>query len=334
MKRFITYLILGLAILILSNLIYSSTGLLQDDEKNCTATLHHTMDSLALCDDALYFSESSNFTYAETDSFKKSISELLQEQIPHLKIGAVQQGAIHAGVYKTLIKRLPVFSRKKTIFIAINLRSFGINWIQSLLETNIDRANIFYTSYPPILKKFLVNFKAYDHQEDFQRKQNIKWHYKHDLFEIKSGRYTNVRSWDSYVFANGIVTSGGQINRDTTELACHFIKNYAFKLDEENIRIKDLLEIVKLCKSKKISLVFHILPENFELAKSLIGPDLTGLMQENISFIHALFSQDVLLIDNSQLLGQNHFIDKNWPTEHYDDQGRIEIAKKIANRMK
>ena len=47
----------------------------------------------------------------------------------------------------------------------------------------------------------------------------------------------------------GIKNSDGTINRQLTELACHYIKTYAFQIDtQRNPRIKDFDKIVCVAK--------------------------------------------------------------------------------------
>lgn len=248
-------------------------------------------------------------------------------------VWTIQQGAIHAGVFLKLIKRLKYKPATQTLIIAVNLRSFGINWIESKLETNIARASIFYESYPSLVKKFMVNFKMYDNDEEFQRKEKIKWHYKHDDFVTPSRKYKTVKQWDGDIFARGIKTTKLSIDRDTTELACHFRKNYAFAIDSENPRVKDLEQICTFCRQNNIKLVMHILPENFERAQELIGSDLTYLMRQNVAFINNTFASKATVIDNSEILNKHQFIDLNWPTEHYYESGRRKIAIQISKNL-
>jgi hypothetical protein len=40
------------------------------------------------------------------------------------------------------------------------------------------------------------------------------------------------------------------------------------------------------------------------------------------------------VIDNLELVPSEHFLDKKWTTEHYNDKGRILIAKNVAKHIK
>lgn len=287
MRTFLYIFLLAL-IVTASNFCYTYFGFYASDISKCGAELVHKFDSGAYKANMVYFGESSNFTYSETDSIQKSISELIGDFNPNDKILTISKGAIHTLTYKTFIDRIPANSSIKTIILTVNLRSFGINWIESNLETNLSRANIMYSNYSPVIKKFLLSFKAYDNKEPFERKDIIKYHYNHDKFTLRSKKFETVGDWDKFVFDKGIPDQSGNKDLKKTETACHFIKNYAFQLNESNPRIKDLDEIIEICKRKNIQLIYHLLPENYERAAELCGTDLEILMSENVEYLKTL----------------------------------------------
>ena len=292
------------------------------------------LDSSVQNNNILYLGESSNFTASENDSCKKSISELVSDNSSTYKILTISKGALHAGNFKLFIKRLKDNSTIKTIIVTVNLRSFGINWIQSDLETNLSRANILYSNHLPIIKKFLLSFKGYDNVELFKRKEIIKSHYKNDKFKLDNQKYETVREWDADMFNKGVLDENGNKNQEKTNIACHFIKNYAFTLTEDNPRINDLDEIVSFCNDKKINLIFNLLPENYEKANELCGKDLEILMANNAAFLKKRYEKSTLFIDNFKLLKDSCFIDKSWPTEHYIYFGRKKVADNINEKLK
>lgn len=324
---------LGIAgIVVLANLAYVQLGLYDSDIRTCNAGLLYRTDSLKRCSTALYFGESSNFTYADGDSSKLSIAELIAQQ-SGLKLAAISQGAIHASTFRALIQRLDESSTVNTVIVTMNLRSFGINWIESDLETNLSRAEILYSAWPPVVKKFLLTFKAYDDTPLFKRKELIRSHYKNDRFKLPHQAYTSVRDWDKELFNKGLPDAGGNKDQQKTEIACHFVKNYAFVIDEDNPRIKDFDAIVALCKEKNLKLVFHVLPENHQRAAELCGPDLSGLMENNVRFLEKRYGKASVFIDNYKLLPDSIFIDRSWPTEHYRFAGRRAVAKTIQSAL-
>lgn len=321
-------IVLGALIIVLAQFTYVKSGLYEQDIQECNASLVHRFDSAARSSQILYFGESSDFTFAKDDKTQTSISGLIE--VGPLHLSSISMGAIHAGVYRTLLSRLPDNPSVKTAIVTINLRSFGINWIQSKLETNIARSCVLYRPLPPLLQKLMLSFKAYDHKEAFQRNEAIQYHYKHDLFRLRDLPFTNVRDWDAFLFDKGIAGEDGKKDNSLTNVACHFIKNYAFVIDEKNERLKDLDEIVNICRSKNIELIFHLLPENMERAEKLCGPDLTIMMKRNSEFIQNRYQHSVTFINNLTMLGDSCFIDRDWPTEHYNYSGRKRVADTVS----
>ncbi len=292
------------------------------------------LDSSITLNTTLYFGESSNFTSSEKDIDKRYISQMLAAHDNNENITPISKGAIHAGTYHALVKRISDNNHIKTIIISLNLRSFGINWIESYLETNLSRANVLYSNYPPIIKKFMLGFKAYDNKDNFKRNEIVRHHYKYDKFKLKTKNFECVRDWDAVVYDKGVLDENGVKDKDKTEVACHFIKNYAFVLSDNNPRVKDLDEIVNYCKEKKIKLLFHLLPENIEKAQVLCGEDLNLLIDQNAEFLQKRYSAQTSFVNNYNILPDSCFIDKQWPTEHYNEYGRRLVANKIYSQLK
>lgn len=331
--RIVVYILSVTAVIFLANICYVKLGLYEQDIQKCEADLIHTFDSGLAKNNIIYFGESSNFTYGETDSCKKSISDLIAAKDSAYKILTISKGAIHAGTYRSFVARLENNKSIKAIIVTLNLRSFGINWTESDLESNLSRASLFYSNKPPIVKKFLLGFKAYDNKEVFQRKEIINYHYKHDVFSLKNLPFRTVRDWDKVVFHEGIKDASGNKDEKATDVACHFIKNYAFRLTESNPRIKDLDKIQEICNKNHIKLIYHLLPENYQKAERFFGSNLTSLMDENVNFLKNRYQSKVIFINGSKFLPDSLFIDKAWPTEHYFYKGRSKVADEINKQL-
>ncbi len=331
--RYIVYILSLAGIVFLANEAYVRFGLYHNDVKTCNAELLYQLDSLEHSATVLYFGESSNFTASEQDSSTHSISELLAEMHPGLNIRGISKGAIHASTFRALINRIDGQSTVKTVIVTMNLRSFGINWIQSELETNLSRAEILYSTYPPVLKKFLLTFKAYDNIPLFKRNAIIKSHYKGDKFKLAHQEFTSVYEWDKVMYDKGIPDANGNKDPEKTNIACHFVKNYAFVIDEDNPRVRDFDAIVELCREKNLNLIFHVLPENHERAAELCGSDLDELMKQNVAFLKNRYEKKSVFISNDDLLPDSMFIDREWPTEHYRFTGRYSVARRISESI-
>lgn len=333
MKNILIYFSTFLIIVIIANYIYKYSGLYSQDIIKCNANLVSRIDSIKNTKSILYFAESSNFTYGKDEISHESISEILSDILKTNELSAINRPASHSGNYSKMINRLKG-SKVKTIIVTMNLRSFGINWIESKLETNLSRENIFYSNYPPIFQKFLISFKGYDNKQTFERERIIKKHYKYDLLFNEKGKFKNVKDWDAFMFSKGHLNENGERDVSKCELSCHFIKNYAFIINENNPRVKDFDEIVLFCKTNNINLVINLLPENVEKAKNLCGSDLISLMEKNVKFLENRYSKESIFVNSLKLVSDSFFIDKMWPTEHYLYPGRIAVARNIAEKIK
>lgn len=322
--------------LILCNFIYIKTfwknDLVSANAKVLT-TLLNTQDSA----DIIYLGESSNTTYDLKDSCKKSISELAADYFPSIVLKQVQKEATHAGNYILLLRHLKNNGRVKTAIITLNLRSFDAAWINSKLETSLLRTNVLLQKYPPLLNRFLLTLNTYEKKSEKEREEIVVSHLKKDPLSFPyKFKYKTAHEWDSAMANGGYINPDGSWNNQKIELACHYIKAYAFTIDTAtNPRIDDFDKIVKVCKDKNIRLILNLMAENLQYADSLVGRDLVFLIKRNRDLLIKRYNKNgVIVVDNLDLVCGYDFIDQNWTTEHYNQRGRIKIAKNLANSLK
>jgi hypothetical protein len=136
--------------------------------------------------------------------------------------------------------------------------------------------------------------------------------------------------------AKGIRNSEGKVDEILTALACNYIKTYGFQIDEAtNQRISDFDKIVALAKERNWKLVFNLMSENVERAQELVGDDLVYLMKQNRDLlVNRYHKNGVIVVDNLEYVPDEEYIDRNWTTEHYAENGRRIIAKNVAVSMK
>lgn len=336
-KKIIPRIILLFALLIIFNLIYEHTFWKKDVVElggELLPVLKNAQDSA----DVIYFAESSNWSTHKDDTNTKSISELTAEYYPSLAVRAVQKGAIHAGIYLPLIRQINDPARVKTVIVTMNLRSFDATWIHSKLETPLQRSKILYTQQNyPLLSRCLVALNGYDNKTEAQRESDMKLQWERDELKFPYPfKYRNVIEWDKGMANGGYLNADGSWDMPRIELACHYIKTYAFQIDEKtNPRIKDFDEIVKTCKEKHLNLVFNLMAENVQYADSLVGKDLLYLIHQNVDLLMKRYNKDgVIVVNNLDLVEGIDYIDQNWTTEHYKQRGRQRIAKNLAIHLK
>jgi hypothetical protein len=148
--------------------------------------------------------------------------------------------------------------------------------------------------------------------------------------------YKNVVEWDKGMAAKGIRDSNGFHDEKLTALACNYVKTYAFQIDmKKNQRINDFDKIVQLAKERNWKLVFNLMAENVERAQELVGDDLVYLMRKNRDLLLKRYHKNgIIVVDNLEKVPDEEYIDRNWTTEHYAENGRRIIAKNVAVSMK
>lgn len=301
------------------------------------APLLHELKEKAYTNDVLYMAESSNITYADTDSLKLKISELMAFYLPGVAINSINQPAGHAGNYLALLQNLPDDHKLKALVVTMNLRSFDAAWIHSELENNLNRINVFYEPLPPLFKKLKLNFGMYPKKDNRERDKDREYQWTHDTLRFPFPHpYATVRAWDNFM-ANGYYKNADSSwNMDKIALACHYIKGYAFQIDTlTNPRIKDFDALVNLAAQKKVKLVLNLMAENIAYADSLVGYPLVYLMKQNRDLlVNRYTSRGAVVVDNLELIPGPLFIDQNWTTEHYFYEGRDLIARNTSLHLK
>lgn len=287
--------------------------------------------------DIFYFGESSNVTFKQDDSTQKSISELTNLFFPGLKITTITKYATHSDVYKNWMKQIDLKKKHPSaLIITMNLRSFDAAWIHSKLETQLQESMVLIQPYPKIINRFLLSLQAFDNKTEQQRELDMlqEWKTKQLVFP-KPFKYKTVSEWDYGMAQGTYLKPDGSWDTEKIALACHYIKGYAFNIDDKNPRIKDFDEIADWCNVNKVNLYLNLMAENTHYADSLVGKELVFLMSENRDFLVKRYNKGTCkVIDNLELVNGNEFIDQNWTTEHYDYKGRMRIAKNLAGNLK
>ncbi len=335
LKRIAIRIVLVTVILMAFNYVYTNLLFEKDIQQQSAAiNLVRAVPNNA---DIIYLGESSNITFRGNDIDKRPISAFIADHFPELNVYDITKPASHSGIFKVLLENIPDSSEVQTVIVTLNLRSFNAQWIYSMLETPLQKSMVLLRTYPPLLNRFLLSFKAYDIKTDLEREQEFKRKWRKDKFHLPySFPHRDVIQWDYWMSITGIKDKTGKIDAAQTELASHYIKAYGFQIDTlHNPRIKDFNDIVRLSEKKGWNLVFNLLSENTEKARKLAGEDLLYIMNENRNLLIKYYEQKgVTVVDNLNTLEDEQFVDQNWTTEHYSEKGRKKIAKNVADTIK
>lgn len=285
--------------------------------------------------DILYLAESSNRTFSLGDKDKRMMSEMISNYYPMLKIGNLSHDAYHAGLYYDVLRNISPKGNVRAVIVTVNMRSFSSEWHYSKLEPALQKQQIMAKHAPALYKRLLLAFNGYRHYTEEERKKIVDKALGKQTFQLPYFfPYHNAREWDHAIGPQNRLYNGDVVSIDTIALACHYIKDFAYDLDRNNPRIKDLDKIVDLCDRRGWKVVFNILPENTEQIKTLVGPDLLYLMHRNTLYLQTRYSKKgVLIVDNLDQVCDRDFIDRTFPTEHYCQNGRQTVAVNVAEAL-
>ena len=285
----------------------------------------------------IYLGESSNNNYGKEEVSHRKISDFAADYFPTVKMGDLTHAASHAQTYYYMLKHIPASSSVETVIVTMNLRSFGPMWIYSRLETALRKQLVLLEDYPPLVNRFMLAFKVYPIKTEDEWVELIYWHRRHDPLGFPyEFPFDNNYAWDSAVGWNGIRDAEGHRDQEITELACHYIKAYGFQITDDNPRIKDFDAIVELCRARGWNLVFNLMAENVDKARELVGDDLLFLIKQNRDYLLNRYGdiEGVTVVDNLSLVRDVNYIDQDWTTEHYFEEGRRIIADHLASALK
>lgn len=333
-KKIVPRLILILMILLVLNQVYKRFFLEKDILEH--SEIIHLVRDVPEDADMVYLGESSNVTYRGDDMEKRSISSFISDHYPELGVYDITKPAGHAETFKVLLKNVPEESQLQTVIVTLNLRSFNAQWLYSNLETSLQKSLVLIQDKPPLYKRFLLSFKAYDIKTEKEREAQFKRKWKKDVLHLPYDfPHRDVIEWDRSMARQGVKDELGNIDYGQTELACHYIKAYAFQIDTlSHPRIDDFDEIIDLARKRGWNLAFNLLAENSEKAEKLVGKDLLFLMNDNARILEEYYrSRGVMVINNLNSVDDEQFIDQKWTTEHYAEQGRKIIAKNVASAI-
>ena len=281
----------------------------------------------------IYLGESSNNNYGEEETNHRKISDLTTDYFPTVKMGDLTKSASHAQTYYYMLKHIPASSAVETVVVTMNLRSFGPIWIYSRLETALRKQLVLLEDTPPLWNRFLLAFKAYPIKNDEEWDELVYAHRRADPLEFPYDfEFDNNYAWDSANAWRGWHDSEGRYDLEVTQLAGHYIKNYGFNITDDNPRVTDFDAIVDLCQERGWNLVFNLMAENVDKANELIGNDLMFLIKRNRDYLLNRYGNrdGVKVVNNLNLIRDVDFIDQDWTTEHYYEEGRRIIADHLA----
>jgi hypothetical protein len=185
-----------------------------------------------------------------------------------------------------------------------------------------------------------MSLKYYDHRDALEMERlKFQWWRSVDISGNGSvgdtlhisNKYKTVKRWIDDLASD----QRPELPVQVRNMADAYVKEFAFLLDDNNVRVQDLKEIVEICNKLSVNLIFHILPPNIHHAEGLFGNQLKQYLDYNYLFLKKRFAEwGVTVVDNYNLPEANEkisrFTDQWYPTEHYDATIRKAIAKSLV----
>lgn len=323
------------AILVVLDILYRVTLYPRDRERYCTLT-QYAQIPVKDSTDIIYLGESSNHSFSPADKDQRAISDMIEDMMPGHKVARLSKDACHAGIYYDILRNIPRKNPVKTVIVTVNMRSFSSEWIYAELEKPLQKEQIFMRKAPALYKRMLLAFKAYAHWSESERTKLVREGFKKQTLDLPYYfPYKNAKDWDHAIGSQSYLYNGKKVSQDTIALTCHYIKDFAYQLDEKNPRIQDLDKIVRLCHRRGWNLMLNILADNMDQIKTLAGPDLVFLMKQNAQYIiHRYEPQGVKVVNNQYMVRDRDFFEREFPTEHYNQRGRHMVAEHIVERLR
>lgn len=285
----------------------------------------------------LYIGESSNTTTSKQDLDQRSISAFFSEYYPEMVVGQITQPAAHAGIFKSYLEAIDPDTKIETVIVTLNLRSFNAEWIHSGLETPLRKGTIMLQDHPPLWNRFLLAFKAYPVSTEKERYKTVNDVWKDELLLLpKTFPYRTTFEWKDALEKREEKTKQNPAELARLKLEKEFVCSYAFRIDTlTNPRIADLNGIIELARERKWHLVFNLMAENTENAREVCEEELIGIIRDNRDLLVDYFTRrGVTVVDQLETVSNADFVDREWPTEHYNQNGRKKIARKLAEALK
>lgn len=298
------------------------------------------LDLVKYNSDVIYFGESSNFYQEHPDTPKQRISQLIDQMLPDLKVGEVDNAGITASTYYHIMQHIPKDSKVKALIVTMNLRSFGSTWLYDKNFNYLHRADELIKQRPAIINRIMIGLKEYEHYSPDELNEKLMFHWQNDPLNIPFDfKFNNLNDWHNYKAYASWLNEDGSWDIPKIELTTHYIKNFAFDIDTaSNPRIKEFDAIVKFAKQRGYKLVFQIMSENIQEGSYLLketGKGFEWLLRNNTEkLIKRYSSEDVLVVNNLETVPNEHFRDRIFPTEHYNNYGKYLCAKNLVDELK
>ncbi len=275
--------------------------------------------------DVLVFYDSVNYYSPPSDTDRREIAEMLDDELAGLRVGAYDHGAFQMGVYSAVVRHairqadgpLPLF------LVSINIRSFCPAWrdrpdwrFEELIE-DLDHGSdgledMAFRAYTPFLKAL-----------DLPVGQASPYR----------GRYMDlpvtVDGQTQGTVAELSTSLGPQATADALTL------HYLYPITDDNERLTQLAELAELARQPSVHVRFFITPVNVQLGREVLGEKFDRNFRANRDkIIQTLADRGCGVLDLSEAAPPQWFHHGVRPNEHLNEQGRQFVAAQLADLVR
>lgn len=273
--------------------------------------------------DVVLLGDSVLVAFYSQDNDKRTVSVMLQEKIPNIKLRAIDSLAYASDVYLEQVRYITRSDFKpKLVIIPINIRSFSPQWDQRFdFQFELDKLELKFKNTPvfPYLK-FLINFNLFN------------------LVPISKSQFYNtpVYSGDKLIGTIKDFDNPEYENYTDSHQKNKILLSYTYTLSTNHRKLKALEEIADLLFKNNIKVIFYLTPVDYETCEKYTGSSTKNQMVKNINLIkNSLNKNQGMLLDLSFKLQSKNFAwkDSLYINEHLSQNGRQFLARELATSV-
>lgn len=268
--------------------------------------------------DVAFIASSINFTTAKTDTDKRDIAEMLDDNLD-CHVLDVSRGGNNVDLYDEITHSILNEVDSRPVFVyEISVRTFGQVYnepsnARSLKDDEYIFKDNFMTSIYHALNVFRYDFGLLSEKEfdKLSVHRGTEYLAPLDVFMQKS------------------------FMPELTEPQKKFLINYMGRILPDNPKLKALEKLCRLAKKEDLDILFLIPPENYKQGIAYFPTEFEREFDANISIIKALLdSFDCPYINLSKGLNSKNFTHTPlYPNGHLTQQGRRFVANQITQNI-
>jgi len=266
--------------------------------------------------DLAFIASSINFTAAKTDTDKRDMAQMMDDNLKDCGVLDVSRGGNNLDLYDEITRRILKDHQQNPRFIyEISIRTFAPIFnephnTRSLKDDEMIFRDDLLTAFYNALNVFRYKFGLQSEKD-------------YNSMDVYKGTEL-IAPLDEFMKDNH--PSGLSIPQKK------FLINYMGRINDDNPKLRALRKLIKLIKKKQLDACFLIPPENYRQGMRHFPNEFEQVFDENVAIVKAILDEEgIKYIDLSKALGAKRFTHTAvYPNGHLDQRGRQFVADKIT----